>query len=43
MTKFLAWEVIIDQLKVSFCEKPYNTENAKQIPTLVVFEPKIRD
>ena len=44
MTQFLAWEIIIgDQIKVSFCEKPCNTENAKHIPTLVGFELKIRD
>jgi len=43
MTEFLTWEIIIgDQLKVSFCEKPYNAENAKHIPTLVGLELKIR-
>jgi len=41
MTEFLTWEIIIgDQLKVSFCEKPYNAENAKYIPTLVGLELK---
>ena len=44
MTEFLTWEIIIgDQLKVSFCETPYNAENAKHILTLVGFEPKNRD
>ena len=44
MTEFLTWEIMIgDQLKVSSCEKPYNAANVKHIPTLVGFEPKIRD
>jgi hypothetical protein len=44
MTEFLAWEIIIgDQLKVSFCEKPSNAENATHTPILAGFEPTIRD
>lgn len=44
MTEFLTWEIIIrDQPTFSFCEKPYNAENTKHIPTLVGLEPKIRE
>jgi hypothetical protein len=44
VTELLAWENKRgNELKVSFCEEPYNAESAKHIPTLVGFEPMIRD